>query len=210
MGSSRAGRKTCPQRTEQAALEHATRWPQRPKLFQSPLGPVSTLSAHRACSTGPGLPRFSLMRSGFAGFASIWFPLPSLPSTHIFFPFSFHVLLPSCSVISFRSFFCNTPALGMYARNLPSTQVLGRPGALTMSSGSLVVPVHLVSLSSQPHTLVLFCFLFTSSFFFPSRRGHTRICLPLSLLAHAGACGTFVTLVLPHAAKLRAREGRRA
>ena len=114
------------------------------------------------------------------------FPLNSLPFTHIFFPFSLHVLLPSCSIIALRSFFCahNGPALNMYVHSLPSTQVSGRPG-FDNEVWFMVVPVHLVSPSSQLIVLSPHVFILMSSL-----RAHMHICSPTSFWAPhlGGAC----------------------
>ena len=80
----------------------------------------------------------------------MWFPF-----THFFFFFLFMSSLASCPFISLLSFFCahNGPGLSLYAHIHFSTQVQVAQVS-TMRWGSSVVPVHLVSPSPQPHTLL--------------------------------------------------------
>ena len=111
-----------------------------------------------------------LMRFGFIGSRPLHLvPFSSLsPFTHLWFPLFFHVLLPSCLVISSFSSFARTlvPAL---VCTCTSTYILNRfqvAQVFTMRWGSSVVPVHLVSLSLQPHTFLsrLVLLLMSSSF----------------------------------------------
>ena len=142
------------------------------KAFQGPLRPVAALNAHTARTTQTR--QVHLGRRN-----EVWLrrpPSPPFVSLFILFilsPSSFHVLLPSRSVISLLAFFCahNGPALSMYAHSLPLTQVSGRPGldnevSLRRNHTRTFVlsrpPFHVfISLFNMAHICALVCHLVT-------------------------------------------------
>ena len=109
-------------------------WSQRPKFVQGSLEPVPFLGAHTAytCKLGEVFLGVSnevwLHRFSSPPFGS---PSHPFPFTHLLFPLFFHVLLPSCLVISSFSSFARTlvPALVCTCTSTYfQTQVSGRPG----------------------------------------------------------------------------------
>ena len=108
------------------------------------------------------------MRSGFVGFRPLYLESPSCPCplntySFLFLFMSFCLHVPSShSVPSFARTTARPLACTRATYLQPRFQVAQ---VLTMRSGSLVVPAHLVSPSSQPDTLVLSCLLLMSSSF---------------------------------------------
>ena len=99
---------------------------------------------------------------------SICFPFHLFPPSHTLVPLFFHVLLSSCFVISSFLSFAHTSVLALvctctftyFKHRFQVAQVL------TMRWGSSAVPVHLFSISLQPHTpLSRLVLLFMSSSF---------------------------------------------
>ena len=160
-------------------------WSQRPKFVQGSLEPVPFLGAHTAytCKLGEVFLGVSnevwLHRFSSPPFGS---PSHSFPFTHLLFPLFFHVLLPSCLVISSFSSFARTlvPALVCTCTSTYfQTQVSGRPG-LYNEVGFIGCPCALGS-----------PFISTTRFFVPSR---PLVMSSFSCLLGAHTCTSALTL----------------
>ena len=170
-----------PQRSKVAALAQSVRGRSDQSLFKVHWNLYHS-QVHTAftCKRGEVLLGVSnevrLHRFSSPPFGSPFHPFPFYTP---WFPLFFHVLLSSCLVISSLSSFARTlvPALSVYVHFYIHFQHrFWVAQVFTMRWGSSVVPVHLVSLSLQPHTFLsrLVFLLMSSSFCLCRAHLHNR------------------------------------